>query len=466
MRRYGSRGSTLAIQEQPGLLDDMELLDYLGLFAPLRPTALLGDPFLPSEAEAADLNRDAAYAAQDRINAVKAGYVAPKVRKKTGTKAVKSKYIPPKDTFLDLSNLSEVPDVEQKALPRRKPTPAAKQRFEPYVTRETMNRMNRGVEEGLRLGGMEWFNTNPLRQAFIDEFGPELGEERFRQYIQTSAAMSARSGVAPQIKRGQYFYNRFIDDPETAFKITSDELKSVGAPGHLAHKAHMSAAPKILYDQLGPNDPQKMLSYSQNLLGNYEPVTADVHNVRLFTGKNPVVEQTMKIRLKPGESLPDEYKGMGRGQEKIYEGKGKNKKLIGVDKKVAISSQLPDDYFENMGRYVSPDDARVLPADATAYAILEQPQAIEARRMGIAPAQYQAAAWLGGGKETGLSSVPEPFLATYDRMLRESAEKQGMSPGKLLKQLIRGKGQFLAIPLAGLAALQSLYSDEPESLLD
>jgi len=32
--------------------------------------------------------------------------------------------------------------------------------------------------------------------------------------------------------------------------------------------------------------------------------------------------------------------------------------------------------------------------------------------------------------------------------------------------LIRGKGQFLAIPLAGLAALQSLYSDEPESLLD
>ena len=60
MRRYGSRGSTLAIQKQPGLLDDWELLDYLGMFAPMMPTALLGDPFSPTEAmagEESDLNR-------------------------------------------------------------------------------------------------------------------------------------------------------------------------------------------------------------------------------------------------------------------------------------------------------------------------------------------------------------------------------------------------------------------------
>jgi hypothetical protein len=54
MRRYGSRGSTLAIQEQPGLLDDMELLDYLGMISPSLPAALLGNPFDPIEAMAGE----------------------------------------------------------------------------------------------------------------------------------------------------------------------------------------------------------------------------------------------------------------------------------------------------------------------------------------------------------------------------------------------------------------------------
>jgi len=51
-QRYGSRRR--AVQQQPGLLDDWELLDYLGLVAPMMPTALLGDPFSPTEAMAGE----------------------------------------------------------------------------------------------------------------------------------------------------------------------------------------------------------------------------------------------------------------------------------------------------------------------------------------------------------------------------------------------------------------------------
>lgn len=52
-KRYGSRG-TIKTNRPPGLLDDYELLDYLGLLAPMVPTALLGDPFDPTEAMAGE----------------------------------------------------------------------------------------------------------------------------------------------------------------------------------------------------------------------------------------------------------------------------------------------------------------------------------------------------------------------------------------------------------------------------
>lgn len=52
-KRYGSR-QTIKTHTPPGLLDDFELLDYLGMFAPMLPTALLGDPFSPTEAMAGE----------------------------------------------------------------------------------------------------------------------------------------------------------------------------------------------------------------------------------------------------------------------------------------------------------------------------------------------------------------------------------------------------------------------------
>jgi len=52
-RRYGSRGS-IAIEQPPGLLDDVELLDLLGMVSPMLPAALLGDPFSPEEAMAGE----------------------------------------------------------------------------------------------------------------------------------------------------------------------------------------------------------------------------------------------------------------------------------------------------------------------------------------------------------------------------------------------------------------------------
>ena len=167
-RRYGARG-TIPVQQQAGLLDDVTLLDYMGMVSPMLPAALLGDPFSPTEAMANEEQelkkfRDAQ------------SYQAPSIRKskKTSTKITGSKYTPPKDAFLNLSNMSEIPDVPQKVFDRMEPTKKAIETFEKYATRTTMDRMNQAVDKGLSMGGLEWYNLNPLKQAFIDELGERV----------------------------------------------------------------------------------------------------------------------------------------------------------------------------------------------------------------------------------------------------------------------------------------------------
>lgn len=69
--RQGARGSTIRVQTEPGLLDQLSFLDILGLVSPDRLAAVLGDPTNPMTAYAADIDREAAFAAQDRINRLK-----------------------------------------------------------------------------------------------------------------------------------------------------------------------------------------------------------------------------------------------------------------------------------------------------------------------------------------------------------------------------------------------------------
>jgi len=62
---------TIKIEQQRGLLDDVSVLDLLGILSPEKLTAILGEPTDPMTVYAADIDREAAYKAQDRINKMK-----------------------------------------------------------------------------------------------------------------------------------------------------------------------------------------------------------------------------------------------------------------------------------------------------------------------------------------------------------------------------------------------------------
>lgn len=99
------------------------------------------------------------------------------------------------------------------------------------------------------------------------------------------------------------------------------------------------------------------------------------------------------------------------------------------------------------------------PAD-TQYKYLEEFQGQIAEKMGMTPAQFQASVWMGG--ETGVAD-DRPFMAVFDDVVANTAERDGVTKKKALQNFIQGKGALYdlgPIMLAGgLGANYLTYSE-------
>lgn len=198
----------------------------------------------------------------------------------------------PKKSVLDLSQLEQIPDVPQTSLPRYEP-PRGQPASLTGVVDDPANlaRMRGMAEQGAQQGGLAWYNLDPLRQAFIDELGPELGAERFNRYADMVAATSPRSSVAQNIKRSSLFYGR---EAEGLPLVTAQSDLPKGY-GHLAHNTQMKLMGAL--EGGGEFDPvtqPKVASFAQNLMGNQAPMTIDTHNLALM-------DPDMRFRTKAGE---------------------------------------------------------------------------------------------------------------------------------------------------------------------
>lgn len=85
---------------------------------------------------------------------------------------------------------------------------------------------------------------------------------------------------------------------------------------------------------------------------------------------------------------------------------------------------------------------------SNAYGLLENLFVKEAARAGVAPAQYQAGAWIGNaGKSSHIANV-DPFLKVFDDRIAATAKRMGQSKEKTLRDFING-----SIPLWALGGL-------------
>jgi hypothetical protein len=325
-----------------------------------------------------------------------------------------------KGKLFDYSNLSKVPDVPQFDLPRYAPPRGVPARTSELIANPDVRQgMLDTIQRGQQMGGADWYNADPLRQAFIDELGKQ-GDPQFKQYMDLVAATSNRSEVGANVRNASYYYNRLVN---------GEPMPDVGTPnpqpyGHLAQRQHQMNAQTVAGGGWDPLQNPKPASFAQDLMGNQQPVAVDTHAFRLpsILSQDP---RFLETAYQSSKTAP---------KQNIQQ--------------MVLSGQM------------SMEDALKQPAywqaqpKANEYGAMEQYYKGLANDAGLTPAQAQAAAWVGGGQQTGLASdASKPFIGFVEDRANKTADVRGLSPAEALSQFIRGKAPLLGVGAAGAATM-------------
>jgi hypothetical protein len=356
----------------------------------------------------------------------------------------------------DISDLgrSSGPQAE---LPRYDPRAGKGRGFPARVQRLMGNKavydqMKGFVERGLDMSGREWYDTRPLKEAFIEHWGPEDGPGMFTRYMDYVAASSPRSDVASNIRNASYYYSRDVQGNP----LTDAEEKLPYPYGHLAQGLHKQNAVRVGDPNQVSFDPRnnpKPLSFSANLQGNHLPATIDAHAIKLpaMLARDP------------------EFLIRNIREEAFDPVTGKNKIDPATGKKVYINRSP---YKEFKAGTLSMDDAVKDPTlwegqpNENEYLAMEQYYKRIAEELGITPAQAQAAAWVGGGHLTGLESAAEPFMATVNKRLQRTAAVHELPVEETTRRFVKGELPLLSAAPVGIGlglgarTLSQLGADE------
>lgn len=345
----------------------------------------------------------------------------------------------PQGQVFDLSDTWRVPDVPQTDLSRIDPNAGRRKGLPPHIQRvidnpELAQKMRFVAETGTDVGGAYWYNAEPFRKAFVDELGEAQGNELFRRYASIIGATSAGSDVGQNVRAASYYLTQ--ERAGTPVRTSADLISPYG---HKMQQAHISGYRGL--DEGGTLDPQtqpKRASFVENLSGNQQPLTMDKHNYRLIgmLSQDPAFLNTKT-------TADVNYPKLG-----IKKGESRNWRDEVTSGRISMEQALEH-----------PHMWQDIP-DPNHYAALERWQQGIGGEMGLSPAQFQAGLWVGGGRVTGLRSLPTSFMGTVENRLLKTARERGGTPDEALRDFIRGKAPLLTPLGAALAAQQS--SDRSE----
>jgi hypothetical protein len=236
-------------------------------------------------------------------------------------------------------------------------------------------------------------------------------------------ASTTKNTVPSNIKAGSY-YNYLVRHGK---KIPDKPAKGYG---NFAQGQHVDKARVI--EQYGKFDPlqyPKSSSFTENLLGNEQPMTLDTHEWRQLgmAAKDPRF-----LEYSVGEKGGPKF----RPSREFKEGKLSMEEAIGKPT-----------YWQ-----AAPEKSE--------YGLYEQLVEPTVKRTGVTPASFQGHKWIGGKGETGVSSPDEPFLRTVASKIYYTALRMGEDPIKVLDYYVKG-GPLLGV--TGAAAGLSALPDEEES---
>jgi hypothetical protein len=241
------------------------------------------------------------------------------------------------------------------------------------------------------MGDANWYDTEWLRERFLEELGYKAGAATFDDFLPFIAATSPGSDVGTNIRNATRYFNKFRRGED----LGGDNPNPYGSWLADLHKKLAKAAAER---RLDPLRQPKITSFAENLAGNHEPVTVDIHALRLLA-----------MLARDANFLKREYKELlTRGE-------------LSMDEAVANPSYWRNPY-------------------ANEYPTLEQFYKKLATRAKLSPAEAQAAAWLGGGHITGLKSNRfKSFRDHFEDRINRTAKDKGLSVEEVWRGFLRGE---------------------------
>lgn len=343
---------------------------------------------------------------------------------------------------LDLSSMAITPEAPQSSLLRYVPPRGVSPRLQRALENpDVIEGVRDSVRRGIEMGADKWYHTEPIRQAFIKEYGEDLGPERFGRFMDYVAATSPRSDVSTNIRNASYYYSR------EGMPTAKEDLRY--PYGHVAQNLHLQNAQTVQGPGFDVYQNPKPASFSQNLQGNLQPVTVDTHafrNIAMRTRDPEFLETSISVQKKSGKAakdVSDDERELLTLAEKYGE-PGKNDKTIVFRPQKLLKE----------GRLTMEDALKIpsfwasKPRD-NEYGAAERMFAQIADEFGIPPADVQAAAWAGAGKLTGLASPPtKTFPELFNERVAYTARMRGEDPADTLRMMIRGERPLLGIGAA------------------
>jgi hypothetical protein len=296
--------------------------------------------------------------------------------------------------LFDESRLHEVPQVEQRNLPRYEPEQGVPDYIQALDNPETVRRLNEFARIGIERGGHKAFNLEPLREYYVAQLGLENGQAAFKQLTDFMGAVSPVSSDLATLRNASYYDSLVKQGIPLPLPIWDAEkgrlalLKPLPSPyGHFKQGLHAQKVNEVVRQGgLDPIANPKIRSVAENYSGNLNPIGIDRHIVRALGATD--------ARGRPIDILPQ-----------------------------------------------------------SGYAFTERFLQDQAPKMGLSPAQYQGAIRAGAAELTGLRSL-DPMLVTLRKRIALASERDGIPEREVLRRFIEEGYPLPAIgALAGAEAV-------------
>lgn len=344
--------------------------------------------------------------------------------------------------------------------------------------REPGNEIREEMLEAIRLGadeygGLDWYNTEELRDWFVEELGEDVGQAEWDDFLDLMGAASPGSKVPANIGNAAAIRQRMHNDPEYREQLLNVEsLEDArglarGRKKGYGHKTQglqeLIAAriaqgkwggkpePDVAPGQGSWTDNPKPKGFTGSLKGNLRNIAADLHFTRYFGMASGNPEW-----LATGTDIGDDFAKQlltkhPRAKNYMKERTKDGKSYVSFNARKAVKEgAVPmDDIKHNPGVW----DQK--PRDAE-YKAMEDFMAELGDELGMTAAQVQASLWMGAAGKTGVDPTSH---GTFMQLIRQRAANRAKTETKagnpitqeeVLRRFIKEKG-LLAVP--GAAAV-------------